>query len=158
MEAKIERKTLTVTEAAKALGVSRNKAYEAVRRGEIPTIKIGKRIQGKGKGSRYGKGLLSRAQGCRSCPTKRDNSLFRFGLEQAQHVDDFESLLDAMRTRNMYCQPPLADDVVVAKAMSAWRYEQEGRNLVGRGRAVDRSASAGVTGFVASAGGGRLRV
>jgi excisionase family DNA binding protein len=44
MEAKIERKTLTVTEAAKALGVSRNKAYEAVRRGEIPTIKIGKRI------------------------------------------------------------------------------------------------------------------
>jgi hypothetical protein len=73
-------------------------------------------------------------------------------------VDDFESLLDAMRTRNMYCQPPLADDVVVAKAMSAWRYEQEGRNLVGRGRAVDRSASAGVTGFVASAGGGRLRV
>jgi hypothetical protein len=72
---------------------------------------------------------------------KRDNSLFRFGLEQAQHVDDFESLLDAMRTRNMDCRPPLADDVVVAKAMSAWRYEQEGRNLVGRGRAVVLSHS-----------------
>ena len=67
---------------------------------------------------------------------KRDNSLFRLGLEQAKHVDDFATLLDAMRTRNMDCQPPLADDVVVAKAMSAWRYEQEGRNLVGRGRAV----------------------
>ncbi len=40
----MERKTVTVSEAAKALGVSRNKAYEAARRGEIPTIKIGKRI------------------------------------------------------------------------------------------------------------------
>jgi excisionase family DNA binding protein len=39
-----ERRTLTITETAKALGVSRNKAYEAGRRGEIPTIKIGKRI------------------------------------------------------------------------------------------------------------------
>ena len=45
LEQNIERKTLTITEASKALGVSRNKAYyEAARRGEIPTIKIGKRI------------------------------------------------------------------------------------------------------------------
>ena len=44
MEAKTERKTLTITEASEALGVSRNKAYEAARRGEIPTIRIGKRI------------------------------------------------------------------------------------------------------------------
>jgi len=40
----MERQTLTVTEAAQALGVSRNKAYEAAKRGEIPTIKIGGRI------------------------------------------------------------------------------------------------------------------
>jgi excisionase family DNA binding protein len=44
MELSNERQTLTITEASKALGVSRNKAYEAARRGEIPTIKIGKRI------------------------------------------------------------------------------------------------------------------
>jgi excisionase family DNA binding protein len=44
MEAKSERKTLTITEASEALGVSRNKAYEAARRGEILTIRIGKRI------------------------------------------------------------------------------------------------------------------
>jgi excisionase family DNA binding protein len=44
MEPRIERRTVTVAEAAKALGVSRNHAYEAARRGEIPTIKIGKRI------------------------------------------------------------------------------------------------------------------
>lgn len=39
-----ERRTVTVGEAAKILGVGRNKAYEAAKRGEIPTIKIGKRI------------------------------------------------------------------------------------------------------------------
>jgi excisionase family DNA binding protein len=44
MESHIERKTLTVTEAARALGVSRHQAYEAAKRGEIPIIKIGKRI------------------------------------------------------------------------------------------------------------------
>jgi excisionase family DNA binding protein len=38
--------TLTVTpaEAARLLGISRNLAYEAARRGEIPTIRIGRRI------------------------------------------------------------------------------------------------------------------
>jgi len=39
-----ERKTLTITEAARALGIGRNAGYEAARRGEIPTIKIGHRI------------------------------------------------------------------------------------------------------------------
>ena len=38
------RKTLTILEAANALGIGRNAAYEAARRGEIPTIRIGKRI------------------------------------------------------------------------------------------------------------------
>jgi excisionase family DNA binding protein len=36
--------TITVSEAAKALGVSRQTAYDAARRGEIPAIFIGKRI------------------------------------------------------------------------------------------------------------------
>jgi excisionase family DNA binding protein len=39
-----ERRTLTVEEAGAQLGVSRNSAYEAARTGQIPTIKIGKRI------------------------------------------------------------------------------------------------------------------
>jgi excisionase family DNA binding protein len=39
-----ERKTLTIPEAAQALGIGRNQGYEAAKRGEIPTIKIGKRI------------------------------------------------------------------------------------------------------------------
>ena len=43
-EDKVQRRTCTVAEAAIALGVSRNTAYEAARRGEIPTIKIGGRI------------------------------------------------------------------------------------------------------------------
>jgi len=40
----IERLTLSVTEAAKVLGISRNTAYELVRQEQIPYIRFGKRI------------------------------------------------------------------------------------------------------------------
>jgi excisionase family DNA binding protein len=36
--------TVSVPEAAKALGISRNAAYVAARRGELPAIRIGKRF------------------------------------------------------------------------------------------------------------------
>lgn len=36
--------TVSVEVAAQTLGIGRNTAYEAVRRGEIPTIRIGRRI------------------------------------------------------------------------------------------------------------------
>ena len=39
-----EKLTLTVGETAKCLGIGRNSAYEAVARGEIPVVKIGKRL------------------------------------------------------------------------------------------------------------------
>ena len=38
------RAVLTVEEAGRLLGVSRGLAYEAVRRGEIPSVRIGRRI------------------------------------------------------------------------------------------------------------------
>jgi hypothetical protein len=66
----------------------------------------------------------------------RNDTLFRFALEQARHSDMYDSLLDVMRTRNMDCEPPLPDEAIITTAKSAWRYEQDGRNLVGRGRAV----------------------
>jgi excisionase family DNA binding protein len=37
-------KTLTVEQAAKVLKIGRMQAYEAVKRGEIPHMRIGKRI------------------------------------------------------------------------------------------------------------------
>lgn len=40
----MERQTLTVEEAAKVLGIGRGTAYEAARTGELPTIRIGKRL------------------------------------------------------------------------------------------------------------------
>lgn len=40
----MERKTVTVIEAAKILGIGRSAAYEGARTGQIPTIQIGKRI------------------------------------------------------------------------------------------------------------------
>ena len=39
-----ERLTLTVAEAAEKLGISLPVAYQAVKRGEIPVIRIGRRI------------------------------------------------------------------------------------------------------------------
>jgi len=39
-----EKLTLTVDEAARCLGIGRNSAYEAIARGEIPVIKVGKRL------------------------------------------------------------------------------------------------------------------
>ena len=39
-----ERPTMSIREAAKMLGIGVNGAYEAAKRGEIPTIQIGKRI------------------------------------------------------------------------------------------------------------------
>jgi excisionase family DNA binding protein len=38
------RRTYTVAEAAEILGISVNSAYEAVRRGEIPSIRLGHRV------------------------------------------------------------------------------------------------------------------
>jgi len=39
----MERQTVTVEEAAQILGIARSSAYEAVRRGELPVIRIGRR-------------------------------------------------------------------------------------------------------------------
>jgi excisionase family DNA binding protein len=39
-----KRLCLTVPEAAKLLGLSRNFTYELVKRGELPSIRFGKRI------------------------------------------------------------------------------------------------------------------
>lgn len=36
--------TLTVERAAKILGIGRGSAYEAVKRGELPSVKIGRRV------------------------------------------------------------------------------------------------------------------
>ncbi len=39
-----ERLTLTVSEAAQLLGISRGTAYECVRAGELPSITLGRRV------------------------------------------------------------------------------------------------------------------
>lgn len=42
-ERPITRQTYTIDEAAQLLGISRNGAYAAAQRGDIPTITVGKR-------------------------------------------------------------------------------------------------------------------
>lgn len=43
-EALVTRQTYSVDEVAALLGIGRNSAYEAVRRGDFPSIKVGNRI------------------------------------------------------------------------------------------------------------------
>jgi predicted DNA-binding transcriptional regulator AlpA len=43
-EEKAERLVYDVPEAGAKLGLSKNRSYEAVKRGDIPTIKIGRRL------------------------------------------------------------------------------------------------------------------
>lgn len=40
----MERIVFTVEEAGALLGLSRNSAYEAARRGELPTVRFGRRL------------------------------------------------------------------------------------------------------------------
>lgn len=39
-----DRLTMTVQEAADALGISRNTAYELVHQGQIPSVRLGRRL------------------------------------------------------------------------------------------------------------------
>lgn len=40
----MERRTLSVSEAARVLGISRAHAYDCVRTGELPSITLGRRV------------------------------------------------------------------------------------------------------------------
>jgi excisionase family DNA binding protein len=44
-EGDVERVTMSVPKAGRLLGISRGSAYEAARRGDIPTIRIGKLLR-----------------------------------------------------------------------------------------------------------------
>lgn len=44
MKFQIDPKTYKVAEAAKLLGIGRNGAYEAIARGDLPAIRLGKRL------------------------------------------------------------------------------------------------------------------
>ena len=64
---------------------------------------------------------------------QRNDTLFRELLKHAPHCDEFDALLDVAETKNNFAfASPLPDSEVVATARSAWRYEQENRNWVGR--------------------------
>ena len=67
---------------------------------------------------------------------RRNDKLFNFALGQAKHVDTLDALFDVVSTRNDSCQVPLPRKEVERLAASAWKYEQDGRNLVGRCKAV----------------------
>jgi excisionase family DNA binding protein len=44
MNTALECRTIKIEEAARLLGISRNTAYDAAKNGQLPTVKIGKRL------------------------------------------------------------------------------------------------------------------
>lgn len=44
MPSAIDRQTLTVGEVATILGIGRNSAYQAIARGELPALRLGRRL------------------------------------------------------------------------------------------------------------------
>lgn len=44
MDSELKSATYRIDEAAKVLGISRNKCYEAAKSGQVPTVRIGKRL------------------------------------------------------------------------------------------------------------------
>ena len=64
---------------------------------------------------------------------QRNDALFQLLLREARSCDDLNALLNVARTRNDHLfEAPLPDSEVLATAQSAWRYEVEGHNWVGR--------------------------
>jgi Bifunctional DNA primase/polymerase, N-terminal/Primase C terminal 1 (PriCT-1) len=62
----------------------------------------------------------------------RNKSLFEHCMRHANHVDDFDALIDVARTFNDNCEPPMEDSEVVTVASNAWRYTERGENRFGR--------------------------
>ena len=62
----------------------------------------------------------------------RNNDLFNRALVEANHVDDFESLLDRVETLNQEYVEPMQQAEVAKIATSAWRITERGENLKGR--------------------------
>ena len=63
---------------------------------------------------------------------RRNAALFRYCLQQAPYCDTIEDILDVAHTENETYLPPLAYAEVFKTARSAFQYEVEGRNWIGR--------------------------
>jgi Primase C terminal 1 (PriCT-1) len=62
----------------------------------------------------------------------RNNVLFAMLLRHARGCDDIKGLCDAARTINADFDPPLGDTEVLKTVLSAWKYEEGGRNWAGK--------------------------
>ena len=75
---------------------------------------------------------------------RRNSCLFRHGLQQAPHCDDFDALADVMRTyADDWFGESMDETEVIKTAQSVWRYEQsndpERGNWIGQEARVTRT-------------------
>jgi excisionase family DNA binding protein len=96
-----ERATLTTEEIAKALGISRNKAYEMVRTGSlpIPAIRLGRRIV-------FSKAALQSFLGQQQLPPRPEEPLpnSTWAALSQRNRDAFEQILAVCRSA-LYPEP-----------------------------------------------------
>lgn len=64
----------------------------------------------------------------------RNETLWRWAMTEARHVDDLEALIDAAATLAATMPDPLPLAEIEQVARSAWRYQCKGRNFVGMKR------------------------
>jgi hypothetical protein len=63
---------------------------------------------------------------------QRNRTLWEHGMRAGHHCDDYEAMLDVVRTRNDDCLVPLGDKEVERIAKSVWGYTERGENRFGQ--------------------------
>ena len=67
-------------------------------------------------------------------PGERNSALWRHLMIHAPYCDDADALIDVARTAASAFSSPMSDDEVVKTALSAWKYEADGKNWIARGK------------------------
>lgn len=67
---------------------------------------------------------------------ERNGTLFRWCMREARHCDDAADLIDAAATWADAMPSPLPAREIEKTAISAWKYETEGRNFIGMHRPI----------------------
>jgi hypothetical protein len=67
---------------------------------------------------------------------ERNNTLFRLCLRHASKAENVHQLMEHAMSINATFNPPLSDSEAMQCALSAWRYEERGRNFVTHGQSL----------------------
>ena len=106
--------------------VAQSGSYEIIR-GSLDDLRRLPPMRGSSATERLGVSLSAK----RINEGSRNNTLFRYALDQARYVDDEQTLLDVVETENARgCVTELSHNEIAKIVGSAWKYQVTGRNLI----------------------------